>query len=162
MDEGNYSGGKGKVNVEEKIIKEPLEMTWEDLYRLPVGTILYDKFDGGVRILVQRGPASLCCYVGVPESHPLAGFNYSDLPIRCHGGLTYSRKGEGVYRPGGFWWYGWDYGHGGDYVFYYIDVYPKYFSDFKKWLLKDVLEDIEDSIYDFKTLVSLAEKISRK
>lgn len=31
-----------------------------------------------------------CGYVRLPKDHPFAGQDYGDLPIDCHGGLTYS------------------------------------------------------------------------
>ena len=92
-------------------------MNWEELKQKEVGAILHDEFDEGLRFIIMRGPASLCAYVGVPLDHPLAGHSYGDLPMEAHGGLTYADKGEGKW-PEGFFWYGWDYAHYGDYAFY--------------------------------------------
>ena len=90
--------------------------TWEELKELKSGTILYDEYDEGLRFIVMRGPPALCGYVGVPESHPLAGHSYDDLPVEAHGGLTFGQKGDGRW-PEGYFWYGWDYAHSGDYCF---------------------------------------------
>lgn len=67
----------------------------------------------GIRVLVTRGYAGFCCYLGVPAEHLLAGIE--DLHIRCHGGVTFQEWGaEGsVWEPGWYWW-GWDYQHAGD------------------------------------------------
>lgn len=47
----------------------------------------------------------LCGYVHLPENHPLSGFDYDDIPISCHGGLTFSEGGL----------IGFDCAHSGDY-----------------------------------------------
>ena len=139
------------------------ELTWEEIIEKPVGEILHDEFNEGVRFIIMRGPSSLCAYVGVPTSHPLANKSYDNLPIDCHGGLTYSGEGgSGKYRPEGFFWYGWDYGHCDDYAFYYDDQrhsLPELIKNGKKWLVKDVIEDSWSAIYDFKKLIKLTEEI---
>jgi len=56
----------------------------------------------------------LCGYVGIPADHPVAGTPYTDLPLRVHGGLTYSKPGDGDYLPEGHWWVGFDCAHAGD------------------------------------------------
>ncbi len=136
-------------------------MNWEQLMAKEVGDILHDEFDEGIRFIIMRGPASLCAYVGISVDHPLAGKNYDDLPIRAHGGLTYSREGGDNY-PAGYYWYGWDYAHGGDYCFYY-DKEPLAgrYSQSKdtKWLVEEVIEDSWETLYDFRKLVRLAEKM---
>ena len=56
-----------------------------------VGRIVFDKFEDGIRFIVMRGPASWCAYVGIPNDHPLAGFDYDSLAdINAHGGLTFA------------------------------------------------------------------------
>ena len=137
-------------------------LTWEQIKQEKSGTILHDVFEDGVRFIVMRGPCSLCAYVGIPSEHPLAGLNYEDLPIRAHGGLTFGDEGDGEYRPKGFYWYGWDYGHCGDCAFYY-DKEPNLISlGDKKWLVEDVIKDSWETIYDFRQLVRLAERIKDK
>lgn len=138
-------------------------MNWEELKQQPSGTILHDEFGEGVRFIVMRGPGSLCAYVGIPIDHPLANQNYGDLPISAHGGLTYSSEGKGSW-PEGFYWYGWDYAHSGDYVFYNDDTPLSskfYHGEDKKWLVKDVIDDSWETLYEFKKLLHLVEKIRR-
>lgn len=68
---------------------------------------------------VLKGP--LGCwngYVGVPSAHPDHGRDYSDVDVDVHGGLTYgcaSLPGDGEV-PQGFFWFGFDTAHYGDYV----------------------------------------------
>ena len=138
--------------------EKPLEeITFEDGVGLESSTIVADWYDEGIRIIIVRGPASFNCYIGVPETHPLAGHDYDSLSIDCHGGLTYSGKGDDEYFPKGFWWYGWDYSHLGDYSFY--DVKYNKLSDEKKWTPNVIKKDSWGAIYDFKKLMKLAEKI---
>lgn len=146
------------------------------LLNVESGTILADWYEDGVRVLIMRGPGSLCAYIGVPSGHPLAGFDYDDIPLDCHGGLTFSRSedqklkdGTNNLWPSGYWWYGWDYAHAGDFSF--TDLRPeimaikmKYesFGQDKQWTVDEVKNDIRDVVYDFKKLINLAEKINNK
>lgn len=146
--------------------------TWEELVKdhesivgKPKSIIYRDWFDEGVRCLIMSGGASLCAYIGVPINHPLAGFDYDNLAIDCHGGLTFSGEGDGKIWPQGYWWYGWDYAHSGDYSFYNDSPYlkGKYdHSDEKKWLVEDVAKDMWSAIYDFKRQMRFAEQISQR
>jgi hypothetical protein len=61
----------------------------------------------------------LCAYVGVPEGHPWHGEDFRTVKARVHGRLTYSDHVPAmsfVYQgaPDGFWWLGFDCGHGFD------------------------------------------------
>lgn len=135
--------------------------TWEEMRKDKSGTIYKDWFEDGIRCLIMRGPASLCAYLGVPETHPLADKSYDDIPLSVHGGLTFSCKGDGM-RPTGYYWYGWDYAHCNDYAFYYDE--PPLANGFdhspdKKWTVDEVEKEIKSAVYDFKMLVKLAENI---
>ena len=130
--------------------------TFEETVKDAAGTIYEDWFDGGVRCIIMRGPVALCAYLGVPEDHPLAGTSYDDLPLRCHGGLTFSEKGGGKWHPAGFWWFGWDYAHAGDFCFYDLKQGAVYSRD-KKWTVDEVRAEVSDVLWDFKKLVKLAE-----
>ena len=135
--------------------------TWEETALDEVGTIYRDWFENNIRCLVMRGPASLCAYLGIPLNHPLANFNYNDIPLNVHGGLTFGAFGDNEYRPIGYFWYGWDYAHAGDCCFYY-NKYPYLNSDDKKWLVNEVEKEIKEVLWDFEKLVTLAEKITNK
>ena len=138
-----------------------MNKTWDEIKDLKSGDTIHDEYREGIRFIVLRGPSSLCAYVGVPESHPLAGFDYDDMPsIDCHGGLTFSSAGKDRW-PTGWWWYGWDYSHGGDYSFYYDDT-PLARADDRKWLLDDVIKDSECAIDEFIKFCRFAERIKAK
>lgn len=146
-------------------MKEIKQITWEDVVKDETGTIYLDKFDEGIRILIMRGPSSICAYLGVPEDHPLAGKEYDSVPLHCHGGLTFSGSPDSTEKdkspyPKGWYWYGWDYAHYDDYSTY-DDKYPSAWinENRTKWTPQMVLEDSWSAIYDFKKLVRLAEQI---
>jgi hypothetical protein len=137
---------------------------WKEVLDAKPGHIFVDKFDEGVRFIIMRGPASLCAYVGVPEEHPLAGFDYESLPVDCHGGLTFASKGTNDW-PKGFFWYGWDYAHSGDRSTYDDDptrtlVRPD--RSEKRWTVKEVEQDSWHATYEFRKLMKLAESIAAK
>ena len=68
------------------------------------------------RALILQGPnGSPNAYVGVPEDSLLAGKSYDDMPLDVHGGLTFASEGHGPW-PKGWFWYGWDYSHAGDFL----------------------------------------------
>jgi hypothetical protein len=65
-----------------------------------------------------------CGYVGVPRGHAFWGLFYGDLRSvrlgwwgpRVHGGLTWSSDSSALDLPPGYWWFGFDCGHGEDLV----------------------------------------------
>lgn len=140
-----------------------LSDAWGDVVSADTGHVFLDRHEDGVRFVILRGPCALCAYVGIPESHPLAGKSYDDVPVDCHGGLTYGDMGTGKYLPSGWWWYGWDYCHSGDYAAYY-DTSPLRGFDHSnaiKWTPKAVESDAWDALWSFKKLVRLAEGIQK-
>ena len=59
----------------------------------------------------------LCGYVGLPKTSKFYKKNYDDIPIDCHGGLTYgSNQLFGQNDPDTFW-IGYDCAHYGDSIF---------------------------------------------
>lgn len=82
-----------------------------DVLRYKVGDTPRDWMEGDIRCLIRRASASWCAYVGLPSNHRLARYQYDHMPLRVHGGLTFS----GRFREfPGWWFYGWDYAHYGD------------------------------------------------
>lgn len=81
----------------------------------------------GLKCAIARNDMGcLCGYVRVPDGHVCHGLDYNHAhdivaSLECHGGLTYSRSyhpcGDG--EDGG-WWLGFDCGHGGDGIPYFI------------------------------------------
>lgn len=130
---------------------------FENVAKEEAGTVYYDERSEGVRLLVLRGPCSVNAYLGVPLSHPLAGFHYDDLPLDVHGGLTFSSEGGGDSGfPEDWFWYGWDYAHAGDRPMYD----SAYGEKGKAWTPEMVYREAREALWDFKRLVRLAEKIA--
>jgi hypothetical protein len=77
----------------------------------------------GLRCIVLRNAQRESCekfhmfggnlngYVGIDEGHPFYEKDYKDADLDAHGGLTFSGK-----DPGGFWYFGFDCAHSGDFV----------------------------------------------
>ena len=110
-----------------KPTKKQLTMHARDFGEDP--KIVADYYDKGVRILILNTHGMhFCVYVGVPKDHPLAGFDYDVIPLNCRGGLTFGKEGtkrkDDIY-PSGYYWYGWDYGHLGDYTHFDYSNMPK-------------------------------------
>lgn len=140
------------------MLAERFPQTWEDVKNAEVGHAFVDEFDEGVRFIILRGPGSLCAYVGVSVDHPLAGWDYDDLPVSAHGGLTYS--GINVHGDGSTYWYGWDYNHSGD-KSAWDSPYTRDREE-KEWTPAMVYSDAWEPRWEFKKLVRLVEKIQRR
>jgi len=77
----------------------------------------------GLKCLILRHPelGQLNGYVAVPRGHPGYGKDYDSMPyedlfpVEVHGGLTFSKEGDGDTWPEG-WWFGFDCAHAGDLV----------------------------------------------
>src|SRR6185312_12086640 len=127
-----------------------VEVTWEQISNAKGGHLFLDRFEDGIRFVILKGGSSLCAYAGLPIEHPLSGFNYDDIPVRAHGGLTFCGS-DNKHLPTGFYFYGWDYAHSGDYCDYY-DRPPlsEIFShdEDKKWLVEDVIKDSWETLWD--------------
>lgn len=52
-----------------------------------------------------------CGYVGLPEENKYYRKNYEDIPVECHGGLTYSSDTLFGQTDNNTWWIGFDCGH---------------------------------------------------
>ena len=119
--------------------------TFDEYRKLPPGTTICFEQYGEYRIMVRTGAMSLCAYIGVPSKHPCGDKNIEDLC--CHGGVTFSSEGDGTTWPLGFWWYGWDYSHAFDAMFYPDEVWAmmEEFHEFhrgdRKWTVEEVLEE---------------------
>jgi len=140
--------------------KEMKEMVYKP-ERLEKPEILLDTEEVGIRIIILSLGTYPCAYVGIPINHPLAGLHYGDLSfITCHGGFTFSEKGDGEYLPKGYWWYGWDYAHAGDYLGYYSNIGEIIKEKWaKKWTTKEIYSEALAVAWDMKKLMSLIEKI---
>lgn len=143
-------------------LRERFPQTFEEVVSAEVGFTFLDEFEDGIRFAILRGPTAICAYLGISPSHPLAGWDYDDLPISAHGGLTYA--GTKVHGDGETYWYGWDYSHSGDRSTYdYITEARRAMGENETaWTPAMVYEDSWEARWEFKRLVGLAEKIARR
>lgn len=83
-----------------------------------------------------------CAYVRLPKGHCLQGKDYMDIPINCHGGLTYSSSSLKVSAKKEIKgaWIGWDYSHYGD----YCSILP--FLKGKKWTTREIVAECKSVI----------------
>jgi len=124
--------------------------------------ILFDEEYYWFRIIGMSLGTHPVAYVGLPENHILAGFNYFDLGIiDVYGGLTFSGKGDGNYLPEGYWWYGWDYAHSGDWMGYY-DENDGWVGSYKKWTTRQIYEDAKDVVKQLINLEEFAKAMLKK
>jgi hypothetical protein len=67
---------------------------------------------------IRRVPRSghLCGYVHLTPDSDFYGYEYDDIPIDCHGGLTYASEHDDE------WVIGFDCAHMGDYQPFYTDM----------------------------------------
>jgi hypothetical protein len=69
----------------------------------------------GLKCMMRRnGMKAWCGYVAVPKGHPMFGKDYDDVDVRVHGGLTWGMDHAPGEQPNGWWWFGFDCSHSGD------------------------------------------------
>jgi hypothetical protein len=74
--------------------------------------------------------------------------------LNVHGGLTFAGKGDGVNRPDGVYWYGWDYAHAGDAsLFDFLLTSP--ISREKKWKVDEVRKEVKAAAKTFIKILNL-------
>ncbi len=141
--------------------KSLLDRTYLECSKDPLGFIYEDVKKDGIRYLILRGPGSVNAYLGIPEKHPLAGFNYDDIELSVHGGLTYGQLGKLPYWPEGWFWYGWDYAHAGDLGFYELHYHTeRQTHEETRWTPEMVHEEVMETIPQFIRLKQIAEQMA--
>jgi len=88
--------------------------------------IRYEFKEQGLKCVILRGPMlQWNGFVGIPESHPLYGYNYfqkrkkegaPEELLEVYGGITYSADSLPDFLPDGLWYFGFDCGHAHDYL----------------------------------------------
>lgn len=93
-------------------------------------------------------------YVGLPKTSMFYGKNYGDIPVCCHGGLTYGKKYLYGQDDKDTWWVGFDCGHFGDgFDLEKANEYFEYNEEVKGLLFSlRKLHSIENNEYEFRTL----------
>ena len=83
------------------------------------------KYRGYKCVIALMSLGHRCGYVAIPNGHEYFGVDYDEIPIGCHGGLTYS--GDDYPIPDGNWYIGFDCNHYMDRPDY--DALFRYFFD---------------------------------
>ena len=88
-----------------------------------------------------------CAYVEIPKDSKYFNVDYDNIPIYCHGGLTYS---EGFLHTVATideerYFIGWDYGHYGDYMGFY-NTRNNLLNLGKKWTTIEIIKECIDVI----------------
>jgi len=94
-------------------------------------TLLENKYKGVKFRIVSYGTHP-CAYVDLPEGHKYVDMEPDNIPVNCHGGLTY-KKGNTI---------GWDYGHFGDYFGGNFTL----FSVAKRWTTLEIYTEVKNVI----------------
>ena len=118
--------------------QQKIDYSRKDVYEIDKGEYKDYKY------VMLYGGMYPCAYVQLkPEDKYYETYNYNDIDIDVHGGITFTEKYyKGIkyylfklgYRGH---WIGWDYGHGGDYT---GGGYGK------KWTLEEIISDCEKVI----------------
>lgn len=132
---------------EDKLYREMVYERRDDAvhpYPLAEGTCL------GIDFVVLSLGSHPCCYLRVPEGHPYYQVDYPNIPLSCHGGLTYSAPGLTVFpseaREG--CWIGWDYAHWNDFTFFD----PLRPLPGRKWTTEELLADVREAAVELLKL----------
>ncbi len=123
--------------------------------------IYVDRFQDSLRLLIRRQDGSLYVYVGIPETHPLAGHSIELIPLPVHGSLTYGATGTENFLPVHLYWYGWDYAHQHESFLPATGPLPVTSSD-SYWTIERVEQEAIEALESFKALMLLTETILRK
>jgi len=95
------------------------------LFVIEAEGLQYEFKEQGFRCVIMRGPMlQWNGYVGIPENHPLYGYNYfqkreegaPEELLEVHGGITYSADSLPGFLLDGLWYFGFDCGHYCDYL----------------------------------------------
>lgn len=131
------------------------------------GEIAFDCTDqlSGIRGLVVRGPFCWCAYVGVEPAHLL--HDLSELNFRCHYGIVIRGTGDDRPVPSTHYWWGWDYGHHLDRIFFPPSVesllaqLPCVPPSGKDWGLAEVQQDVLDVMASLRQALEAAAERAR-
>ena len=112
----------------------------------------------GVYYLIKQNPRMYfwLAYIKLPKNHKWAKKkDYDDIPLDCHGGLTFMKTFTGKETKEENWWgftkgtwIGWDYGHVGDFIDYGF-TFSKghtFIDTEKKWEYEEVEEEVKEVI----------------
>lgn len=134
-------------------------MTFQELLKVPTGTIVETWNDGEIKCQIMRAHASLTAYFGIPLGSCIDGVPYDDIRLNVHGGLTFAREGQvDSGWEAGYYWIGWDYAHAGDAMFFEYDNSIPGIKQFQragdyKWGTEEVKASMLDALPELKKIL---------
>ena len=124
------------------------EMVYQST-RLKEPEILASGEHKGYNYYVLNQGTHPCGYVEIPRDSKYFNVDYDEIPVECHGGLTYGRGflvGEATIDDNRYF-IGWDYAHYGDYVGYRIGFIEESLHTFDaKYTTEDIVRECKDVI----------------
>lgn len=101
------------AKYDDSIVKK-CEMVYTDLVSKENVKVLADGTYLGFKVCILSYGTHPCCYFKLNEGDKFIGEDMDNIPLNCHGGLTFARKTEKDSPMGEGYWLGWDYAHYGD------------------------------------------------
>lgn len=114
-------------------------------------TVLYEGIYKDYTYFVISYGTHPCCYVALDSTHPYYEVFYDNIPVSCHGGLTFSEHGlidcknKNTLIPEDYWVIGWDYHHVGDFSGFNFGK-NGYLGHSKKWTTEELIEECKNVI----------------
>lgn len=133
------------------------EMIYQSTRLNPPIVLASGNFDGYNYYVINLGTHP-CGYVEIPSTSKYFNVDYDNIPVECHGGLTYGR---------GFlhtvadieddrYFIGWDYAHYGDYVGYHDSVFMSNYCD-ARYTTDDIVRECQRVIRQLKELEDVSD-----
>lgn len=101
------------AKYDDSIVKK-CEMVYTDRVNKESIKVLADGTYLGFKVCILSYGTHPCCYFKLNEGDKFIGEDMDNIPLNCHGGLTFARKTEKDSPMGEGYWLGWDYAHYGD------------------------------------------------
>lgn len=134
--------------------------------------VLHTEYKDGYYIGIMSYGTHPCAYIGLPIEHPYSGKPYEDIPINCHGELTFSHFGNDIQAggpklewaedvPDFRYWIGWDYAHYNDFAGGMAEFLKEEcqktgidipFEEGHKWTTQEILNECYNVIEQLKAL----------
>jgi len=153
---------ENKETLFEKLAKLPDEFEYKPMqyysYRLKEPEVLFKFSHDNYEALGLNLGTHPCAYVGVRLDSLLANLDIDEMPLRVHGGVTYSGCGFDIPAfTKGRYWYGWDYAHSSDYM---GGMSSK--SRLKKWSTEEIILHCIDAIEQLQSFEEIAKYYSER
>lgn len=145
FDLDTYAILSDNFNLESLIKNLPMAKMVYELHQINPKIIAKGNFFGYDFYVLNLGTHP-CCYVRIPVGHKYYDVDYNDVPVYCHGGLTYGERHLFDLTDEDYF-IGWDYAHAGDFTGY--DMKFGFGSEDHRYTTKELVLDCLEAIRDF-------------